>query len=136
MKEIIVILYIQMFLLSLFLVFEGYALYKNSKRKAMTRRRWARIKVPNEKMITCKVMYPDSLAADREFLINDINMGGISFFSDQKIENIFLKLNVKFPFTTFKEAGIVWGKVVYCNKVPDTEKYKVGISYTKRVKKN
>jgi hypothetical protein len=130
------ILFIQMLLLSLFLVLEGYALYINSKRKAMTRRRWARIKVPNEKMITCKVLYPDSFPANKEFLINDINMGGISFFSDQKIENIFLKLNVKFPFTTFREAGIVWGKVVYCNKVPDIEKYKVGISYTKKIKKD
>jgi hypothetical protein len=135
MKEIIVVLYIQMFLLSLFLVLEGYSLYRNSKLKAMTRRRWARIKVPNEKMITCKVLYPDSIAGDREFLINDINMGGISFFSNQKIDNIFLKLNVKFPFTTFKEAGIVWGKVVYCNKIPESEKYKVGISYTRKVKK-
>jgi hypothetical protein len=61
-------------------------------------------------------------------------MAGVSFLSEKKFERIIVKLLIKFPFTTFKEAGIVWGRVAYCNKIPDMEKYRVGIAYIRKIK--
>jgi hypothetical protein len=116
------------------MVFEGFYLFRKIKEKKKRRRRWARIKVPSEKMISCRIVEPPRYASNSEYLLDDINMAGIAFFCNQKLENIVLKLLVKFPFATYKEAGVVWGRVVYCNKVPDTEKYRIGISYIKRIK--
>jgi hypothetical protein len=116
------------------LVLQAYELFKIRRKTISQRRRWARIKVPNEKMITCRIAEPPSFSSDTECLINDINMAGISFFCDKKIDKVILKLLIKFPFTTFKEAGTAWGRVAYCNKIPDMEKYRVGIAYIRKTK--
>ncbi len=98
------------------------------------RRRWGRIKVPDKKLL-CKITEPEGLSLGSTYAIDDINPGGISFFSEKKIkENLFLKLLIKFPFTTFEEAGVVWGKVIYCLKIHDQEKYIIGVSFISRGK--
>jgi len=100
--------------------------------KGKTRRRYARIRVPNEKMITCRITEPRSLAGETEYMVNDINVAGIAFSADKIIEKTMLKLSIRFPFTDFNEASSVWGRVVYCNKIGDSQKYRVGICYIRQ----
>jgi len=113
-----------------------YIAFKFAGEKRKRRRRWSRINVPTEKMITCKISEPREAAGDSEFIVNDINMGGIAFFTNKKIEKTILKLFIKFPFTSFSEASTVWGKVAYCNKVSDSDKYRVGIYYVRQKKRS
>jgi c-di-GMP-binding flagellar brake protein YcgR len=128
------LLYSQLVLLALLLLFEGYRINRDMNRSKMQRRRWARVKVPSEKMITCRLMEPKDVASDAEYVVNDINIGGMCFFSDKKIDKVLIKLVVRFPFTSYKDAGAVWGRVVYCNKMENMEKYRVGVAYTRKVK--
>ncbi|MCK9595475.1 MAG: hypothetical protein PHH68_02660 [Candidatus Omnitrophica bacterium] len=134
MINLYIVLYALLVVLSLLLLIEAYAIYKKSTKDMHKRRRWARIKVPNDKMITCRIVEPGAIAGAQEYLVNDINMAGISFFCDKKLEKDMIRLHIKFPFTTFKEAGLVSGKVAYCNKIPDMEKYRVGIAYIRKMK--
>jgi hypothetical protein len=135
MKENAMFLLVLWFLLSVSVVSLAYLFSKYMKARERKRRRWARIRVPNEKMITCKIGEPQELADDKEFLVNDINVAGISFFADKEISKTVIKLFVRFPFTTFNEASTVWGKVVYCNKVGDSPRYRVGIFYVRPKKR-
>ncbi len=135
MKENTMFLLVLWFLLSVSAVAIAYLVSRYFRLREKKRRRWARIRVPNEKMITCKIGEPAELADDKEFLVNDINVAGISFFADKEIEKTVIKLFVRFPFTTFNEASTVWGKVVYCNKVGDSSKYRVGIFYVRPKKR-
>jgi len=131
-----------MFILVLWFLFTAsitgllYLFFKSLRAQNKKRRRWARIRVPNEKMITCKIAEPLEFAGDKEFLVDDINVAGIAFFANKQIEKTILKLFVKFPFTTFNEASTVWGKVVYCKKLENTENYRVGISYVRHRKRS
>ena len=130
-----------MFLLVLWFLFTAsfagliFLFFKYLRGQERKRRRWSRIRVPNEKMITCKIGEPPEFAGDKEFLVNDINVAGISFFPDKEIGKTVIKLFVKFPFTTFNEASTVWGRVVYCNKVGDSTKYRAGIFYVRPKKR-
>lgn len=130
-----------MFLLVLWFLFAAsttgllYLIFQSIRAQNKKRRRWARIRVPNEKMITCKIAEPTEFAGDKEFLVDDINVAGIAFFCNKQIERTVLKLFVRFPFTTFNEASTVWGKVVYCKKIDDSGKYRVGISYVRQKKR-
>lgn len=99
--------------------------------KSRERRYWGRVKVPNEKEITCKISEPQELADDTEFLVKDINMDGIAFFANKKIKKTILKLQIKFPFVSFKEASTVWARVAYCNKLSDFSEYQVGVCYVR-----
>lgn len=134
MPKLYIILYALLVILSILLLLEAFAIYKRGTQDTHKRRRWARIKVPNDKMITCRIVEPGAIAGHQEYLVNDINMAGISFFCDKKLEKEVIRLHIKFPFTTFKEAGLVSGKVAYCNKIPDMEKYRVGIAYIRKMK--
>ena len=131
-----------MFLLVLWFLFAAsttgllYLIFQSIRAQNKKRRRWARIRVPNEKMITCKIAEPTEFSGDKEFLVDDINVAGIAFFCNKQIEKTILKLFVRFPFTTFNEASTVWGKVVYCKKLGDMEKYRVGISYVRQKKRS
>jgi hypothetical protein len=136
MKENMMFLLVLGFLLLLSIIAVVLIFFTLSKAKGRKRRRWARIRVPNEKMITCRISAPEELAGDTEFLISDINVAGIAFFTNKALEKINLKLMVKFPFTSFNEASTVWGKVVYCNKVGDSQKYRVGICYVRHKKRS
>ncbi len=135
MKENMMFLLVLGFLLLLSIIAVVFIFFTLSKAKGKKRRRWARIRVPNEKMITCRISEPRELAGDTEFLISDINVAGIAFFTNKEIEKTNLKLLVKFPFSSFNEASTVWGKVVYCKKVGDSQKYRVGISYVRQKKR-
>lgn len=135
MKENMMFLLVLGFLLLLSIIAVVFIFFTLSKAKGKKRRRWARIRVPNEKMITCRISEPRELAGDTEFLISDINVAGIAFFTNKEIEKTNLKLLVKFPFSSFNEASMVWGKVVYCNKVGDSQKYRVGICYVRQKKR-
>jgi len=136
MLKSLLVVYILFIISALLLIPNLYRLFRNIKEKRKKRRRWARIKVPREKMISCRIVEPSRYAGDAEYLLDDINMAGIAFFCNHKLENVILKLLIKFPFASYKESGAVWGKVVYCNKVADTENYRVGISYIKRIKQS
>lgn len=125
-----------LFLLAVTVIAFGYMIVKYLKSKKGKRRRWARVKVPNQKMITCKIAEPRPAAGDTEYLVNDINVGGLAFFTNKEVEKTMVKLLVRFPFTTFSEASTVWGKVVYCNKFGDQEKFRVGISYQRQKKRS
>jgi len=98
------------------------------------RRRWGRVKVPDHKL-SCLVAEPHEFAYAHEFIVDNINPGGISFFSDKILpENQELRLLIKFPFTTYVEAGTVWGRVAYCVKIHDKDKYVVGIAFIRKQK--
>jgi hypothetical protein len=134
MTHPLVLLYVLLFLLSVLLVLQGYQMFRTRKRALGRRRRWGRIKVPDEKMIICRITEPATVASDVEYLVDDVNMAGIAFISGKKFEKIIIKLLIKFPFTSFKEAGIVWGRIAYCNKLADAEKYRVGVAYIRKTK--
>ncbi len=136
MKENMMLLLVLLFLLIVSVFALLYMAFKFIGEKRKRRRRWARINVPTEKMITCKISEPREFAGDSEFIVNDINMAGIAFFTNKKIEKTRLKLFVKFPFTSFSDASTVWGKVAYCNKVSDSDKYRVGICYVRQKKRS
>ncbi len=136
MKENTMFLLVLWFLLTASAMGLLYLFFKSINVRNRKRRRWARIRVPNEKMITCKIAEPPEFSGDKEFLVNDINVAGIAFFSDKPIDKTVLKLFVKFPFTTFNEASTVWGKVVYCNAFGDAGKYRVGICYVRHKKES
>ncbi len=95
------------------------------------RRRWMRIKVPHEKKLACRILEPFELASDIDYLVDDINMGGISFFSDKEMVRGPIQLLLKFPLATYKEAGVVNARVAYCRKMPDG-RYRVGVAYLRR----
>ncbi|MFH1001877.1 MAG: PilZ domain-containing protein [bacterium] len=135
MKENMMFLLVLGFLVLLLIIAAVLISFTLYKAKCKKRRRWARIRVPNEKMITCRISEPRELSGDTEFLISDINVAGIAFFTNMELEKTNLKLLVKFPFTSFNEASSVWGKVVYCKKVGDSQKYRVGISYVRQKKR-
>ncbi len=135
MKTNMMFLLVLGFLLLVSIIAVVFIFFTLSKAKGKKRRRWARIMVPNEKMITCRISEPRELSGDTEFLISDINVAGIAFFTNKEIEKINLKLLVKFPFSSFNEASSVWGKVVYCKKVGDSQKYRIGICYVRQKKR-
>lgn len=126
------LLYGSLFLLSMLLILQGYALYlKRGATSRKHRRRWARITVPTERMISCRIMEPPG--DDSEYLVHDINMAGIAFYTGKRLEKGIVKLSVRFPFTTFREAGTAWGRIVYCNQ--EGERYRVGLAYMRRTRR-
>jgi hypothetical protein len=133
MKDITVLLYVLLSLLSLLLLMEGYSLFRMREMSFRRRRRWMRIKVPNDKAITCRILEPIREAGTSEYLVDDITMAGICFYADRRVDRQIVKLSIKFPFTTFKDAATVWGKVVYSTKCSDGERYRTGISYLRRL---
>ncbi|MFA6217149.1 MAG: hypothetical protein WDL87_05805 [Candidatus Omnitrophota bacterium] len=98
------------------------------------KRRWGRVKVP-EKKLCCRIAEPENCSVTTEFMVDNINPGGLSFFSGRLFaENEILHLLIKFPFTTYEDAGKVWGRVVYCLKIHDKEEFVVGVAFTKHKK--
>lgn len=95
------------------------------------RRRWGRIKVPESKL-SCRIEEPGDFSGSN-FIVDNINPGGLCFISDKSfIENTVIKLMIKFPFTSYEEAGTVWGKVTYCLKIHDQSKFIVGIGFVRK----
>ncbi|MFA5118125.1 MAG: hypothetical protein WC695_04655 [Candidatus Omnitrophota bacterium] len=96
------------------------------------KRRWGRVKVPDKKL-SCRITEPDNCSITGDFTVDNINPGGLSFFSERTFaENQVLRLLIKFPFTSFEDAGKVWGKVVYCLKIHDKEEFVVGVAFTRK----
>ncbi|MGE5308508.1 MAG: hypothetical protein ACM3OC_05460 [Deltaproteobacteria bacterium] len=129
------LLYILLVLLSLLLLMEGYSLLRLREASMKKRRKYLRVKVPNDKAITCRVVEPLKEAGAKEFLVDDITMAGICFYADHKLDKQIVKLNIKFPFMTFKDAATVWGKVVYSNRCSNEDRFRTGISYMRRFAK-
>lgn len=97
------------------------------------KRRWGRLTVSDKKLISCRIVEPEDLVTESGALVLDINPGGLSFLYNKKLnEERIIRFMIKFPFTTYKEESIVWGKVIYCHKLPDREEYLVGIAFIKR----
>jgi len=63
----------------------AYVLCHGKKSCPKTRRRWARIKVPTDKRMTCRIIEPEDISSDADYLIDDINMAGIAFFSPKAL---------------------------------------------------
>ncbi len=126
------LLYVLLALLSALLLMEGHSLLRLRQISFKKRRKLMRIKVPPDKAITCRVLEPLRDASTKEFLVDDITMAGISFFADHRLEREIVKLSIRFPFTTHREAATVWGKVAYSAKCGTEERYRTGISYMKR----
>ena len=114
MTNALMLLYILMFLLSVLLILQGYQLYHVYKTNLARRRRWGRIKVPNEKMITCRIAEPAGLASDFEYLVNDINMAGLSLYTEKKIEKIIKEVK-NCAVSVYKELGNGFDEVIYDN---------------------
>lgn len=131
-KNVVLLLYTLMFLLSVLLIMEGYNLLRIRQIMMHSRRRWLRIKVPATKAVTCRILEPLRDAGMKEYVIEDLNLGGICFVSDKKMEKTILKLSVRFPFMTYKDAASVWGRVVYSRKLANEEKYRTGVAYIRR----
>jgi hypothetical protein len=94
------------------------------------RRRWARIAVVDNKLI-CRITESKRPVSGADFIIHNINAGGLSFFSQQEIAGD-IHLLIKFPFTSFEDAGSVWGRVVYNQNLGEKEKYLVGVSFIRK----
>ena len=135
MTNIVVILYIQMILLASLLLIQGYSMLKLNRIGLLKRRHWLRIKVPSEKSVTCRIVEPIIEASPKEFFVDDITMAGMCFIADRKINKGIIKLNIKFPFTTFKDAATVWGKVAYSTRSGGDDKFRTGIEYIRRLPK-
>jgi len=98
------------------------------------KRRWGRVKVPDKKLC-CRIAEPENCSVASDYAVDNINPGGLSFFSERLFgENEILRLLVKFPFTTYEDAGKVWGRVVYCLKIHDKEEFVVGVAFTRHKK--
>ena len=135
MTDTTTILNVLLILLSALLLLEGYSLLRLREVALKRRRKWLRIKVPSNRAITCRIMEPVKDASTKEYVVDDITMAGIAFFADRKIDREVVKLNIKFPFTTYKDAATVWGKVVYSSRSGNDDKYRIGISYMKKLTK-
>jgi hypothetical protein len=105
-----------------------YALCLAKKTCPETRRRWGRIKVPNEKRMTCRIIEPAALASDTDYVIDDINMSGIAFFSAKPVAKKIIRLLIRFPFADYGEAARVLGRIAYCRETAK-DKYRVGVEY-------
>jgi hypothetical protein len=132
-QELMFLMYILLSLLSVLLLLEGYSLMRLHGLSVKKRRKWMRIPVPSDKAITCRILEPLREAATTEFLVGDITMAGICFYADRKITNQIVKLNIKFPFTTFKDAATVWGKIVYSTRSKGEDRYRTGVSYLRKL---
>ena len=135
MTNVSVTLYVLLVVLSALLLLEGYSLLRLRDSALRRRRKWMRIKVPSSKAITCRIVEPLKDASTKEYLVDDITMAGIAFYADRKFDRQIVKLSIKFPFTTYKDAASVWGRIVYSGRIANEEKYRVGISYMKRLTK-
>ncbi len=105
-----------------------YFLCSAKKRCEETRRRWGRIKIPEDKRMTCKIIEPKEMAAEADMTIDDINMSGIAFYSENPVDKKFIRLLIKFPFSDYNEAANVRGRVAYCREI-SKGKYRVGVEY-------
>lgn len=92
------------------------------------RRSFNRVKIPGDSKLFCRITEPIN-SSDAEFLVNDINMNGLSFLSSQKIEPGTVKLFIKFPSGSPDDPTSVRAKVVYCNRASSDQAYRVGVSY-------
>lgn len=108
MKDIAFLLYVLLGLLSILLIMEGYSLIRLREVSFNKRRRWMRVKVPDGKTISCRIVEPLRDASLTEFIVEDITMAGMCFYADRKIDRQIVKLSIRFPFTTFKDAASVW----------------------------
>jgi hypothetical protein len=93
-----------------------------------SRRRWGRIKVPNEKRMTCRITDPATLASNTDYIIDDINMSGIAFFSAEPVAKKTVRLLIRFPFADYGESANVLGRIAYCRQLSKT-KFRVGVEY-------
>ena len=93
-----------------------------------TRRRWGRVKVPDEKRMTCRIIEPADLSSDIDHIVDDINMAGIAFFSMKALPKKTVRLLIRFPFADYGEAANVLGRIAYCKEV-SKDKYRVGVEY-------
>jgi hypothetical protein len=126
MKNVLVLLGVLVAILVSLVLFT--LLQEWQKKLRLKRRRWLRIRIPQDKQMTCRITSPAELAGETEYVIDDINMGGIAFNCNRQIEGV-VGLLIKFPFADYKEAGKVKGKVAYCRKLETEERYRIGISY-------
>jgi len=96
------------------------------------KRRWGRVKVDDAKL-TCRIIEPQNSIDNIDYVVDNINPGGICFLSDRAFDqHSTIKFLIKFPFSSYVEAGGVWGKVSYCLKIHDQEKYITGIAFMRR----
>jgi hypothetical protein len=105
-----------------------YALCTAKKNCPETRRRWGRIKVPNEKRMTCRITEPPAMASNIDYLIDDVNMGGIAFYSVKPLEKKTVRLLIRFPFADYSDAASVMGRIAYSREV-SKNKYRIGVEY-------
>jgi hypothetical protein len=129
------ILYAILLLIILAIAIYTYAIMPAARKKSKhdRRRRWGRIKVPENKTMTCRILEPESMASGKDYQIDDINVGGISFISDKALSKRRVRLSIKFPFTSYQEAGIVNGKIVYCNELK-TKRFRIGVGFVREKK--
>ncbi|HOU36553.1 MAG TPA: hypothetical protein PLJ26_01670 [Candidatus Omnitrophota bacterium] len=117
-----------MIILILFPLVIVYALCLAKRSCPETRRRWARIKVPADKRMTCRIIEPDALASNLDYFIDDINMSGIAFFSSKALPKKTVRLLIRFPFADYGEAASVLGRIAYSREI-GRDKYRIGIEY-------
>ncbi len=96
------------------------------------KRRWGRVKVPDEKL-TCRISEPVNFTDNADYIIDNINPGGICFVSHRNFDvSTQLRFLVKFPFASYVDAAGVWGRVTYCLKIHDQEKYVIGVAFFRK----
>jgi len=105
-----------------------YALCMTKKKCVESRRRWGRIKIPNNKHMTCRIIEPKEMSSESDFVVDDINMSGIAFFTEAPVAKKFVRLLIKFPFADYSDAANVRGRVAYSKEI-SKDKYRIGIEY-------
>jgi len=105
----------------------AYVLCHGKKSCPKTRRRWARIKVPTDKRMTCRIIEPEDISSDADYLIDDINMAGIAFFSPKALHKTHPYFD-KVPIRKLRRICYRGRKncVFQGNK---KNKYRIGIEY-------
>jgi c-di-GMP-binding flagellar brake protein YcgR len=107
---------------------------KREELKMDEKRRWGRVKVPENK-INCRIAEPADIGEPSDIPLMDISAGGISFYCKQALKKgAVINFLVKFPSTFYLEEGKVWGEVAHCRKIDDKGKYLVGISFIRKKK--
>lgn len=134
MKNLAILYAILLFIILAIAIYT-YAAMPASRKKSKQdrRRRWGRIKIPENKTMSCRILEPESMASSKDYQIDDINVGGIAFISDKALDRKKVRLSIKFPFSSYQEAGIVRGKIVYCNELK-TKRFRIGVAFVREKK--
>ncbi len=95
-------------------------------------------RVDADKRVMCKVIEigTGDKFEDTELVVKNMSPGGVSFESNTALpQETIIKLELRLPLSTpQEEPSLVSGKVIRCVKDEKTNKYEIGIAYSREKK--